>query len=190
MKSMLTLVAASLMLPSVALGQRRGPQQPPAHQPAAPPHPQPQQPPPPPSHDRGHGYIPQHGPVDGHFTPTVPRTPQGAPQAPYVNPHGDVWVGHDARNEARFHVDHPWQHGHFTWGVGPSYVWRMRAGARDRFDIGGAFFAVAPFDYDYVNDWLWNGDDIVIYLDPDHPGYYLAYNVRLGTYVHVLFLGW
>jgi hypothetical protein len=112
------------------------------------------------------------------------------PDAPHVHAGTDQWVGHDTGpNDSRYHLDHPWEHGRFNGDIGPRHVWRLRGGDRDRFNVDGHFFQIAPYDYDYTNGWLWDRDDIVIYPDPDHPGWYLAYNVRLGTYAHVMYLG-
>lgn len=144
----------------------------------------------------GGGYVPPHGPpaTRGHEERQPARTElrdqAGHPEAPHVHNNGE-WVGQRnyPANDARFHLARPFEHGHFEGGFGPGHVYHLQGGNRDRFWFNGSYFSVAPFDYPYVADWLWTSDPIVIYEDPDHPGWYLAYDARLGTYVHVLFLG-
>lgn len=159
-------------------------------------------------HPRPNPVPPSHGPAPYKGVP--PATPQpnrgdenrniqeqhrdyrdqpGHPNAPHVDP-GDRWVGHDTgRDDVHYHLDRPWDHGHFTGGFGPHYAWRIEGGGPSRFWFHGWYWSVAPYDVAFCDGWLWGTDQIIIYEDPDHPGWYLAYNVRLGTYAHVMYLG-
>lgn len=144
----------------------------------------------PPQHQVGGGYVPQHGPQTHTPLPSAGQVDHpGHPNAPHVDADSGRWIGHPAHDRDAYHVDHPWEHGRFPWAIGANHVWRLGGGGPDRFGFDGFYFSVAPADLDYANGWMWDSDDIVLYPDPDDPGWYLAYNVRLGTYVHVMFLG-
>ena len=183
MKKLVGFLIAPLLLSIPSIAQEKGGQRGGEH--AAP------------NRAAGAGHIPSHGPSPMRGAPKAP--PQagpahfadkpGHPETPHVHPNNQ-WIGHDSgRADPRYHIDHPFEHGRFTGGIGKSHVWRLTGGNRERFLFGGFAFSVAPADYDFCNDWLWDSDQIVIYDDPDHDGWYLAYNVRLGTYIHVQYLG-
>src|SRR6516164_10769835 len=52
----------------------------------------------------------------------------GHPDLPHVDA-GNKWVGHDTgRNDPSYHLSHPWEHGRFPGGFGPSHRWRLSVG--------------------------------------------------------------
>ena len=142
----------------------------------------------------------------GHVPPAPPKVPPAKPAAPppferdhdgRINgtPHvnHDHWYGNDRPNDPRYRPVHPpAPRGRFV-RFGPGYrydIIRIDRGLHRVWVPGGFFFQIAVWDWPLCEEWCWGcGDDFVIYEDPDHPGWYLLYNVHTGQYVHVEYLG-
>lgn len=125
---------------------------------------------------------------------TGPEAEHGRDKHVNSTPHvsNDHWYGHDRPNDPRYRLPKPFEHGRFEKS-GPSYRYSVLRIDRERRRFwfpGGFFFDVALWDWPICADWCWDcGDDFVIYDDPDHPGWYLLYNIHTGVYVHVLYGG-
>ena len=50
-------------------------------------------------------------------------------------------------------------------------------------------WVVASYDAPHCRDWAWDRDQVYVYDDDHHPGWYLLFNARLGRYVHVEYFG-
>ncbi|HEX2339665.1 MAG TPA: hypothetical protein VHI98_04225 [Vicinamibacterales bacterium] len=139
----------------------------------------------------GRGFVPASGPALPSGPAADPAACAGAPEhpsAPHVHTDGR-WIGHDGGSgDPRYVLAHSVEPGRFPGRTGAGHVYVLR-GQRERFDAAGAFFSVAPLEYGFCDNWLWQAESIAIYEDPVHNGWYLAYSVRLGTFVHVQYLG-
>ena len=138
------------------------------------------------------GHIPQAPPARSQGAkPEVHKYPGGQVDArPHVA--NDHWYGHNEKNDARFRLAQPYAHGRFEH-FGPTFQYRVGRVdlANRRFWLTGGFgFEVALWDWPFAADWCWTcADDIVVYDDTDHPGWYLIYNTETGVYVHAQYLG-
>ena len=137
-------------------------------------------PPPPPRSQPGGGGL-----------PLVERRPDGrVDNTPHVV--NGTWYGHAVPNDPRFRVATPYPNGRFAY-VGPTHRWRFARVVplqREVFLPNGQRFVVSPADWAFASGWCWTcANNFVVYDDPDHPGWYLLYNVATGQYAHVQYLG-
>jgi hypothetical protein len=127
---------------------------------------------------------------------------KGHPNVPHVDARDDQWVGHNiAADDPVYHLDHLWAHGRFTGGFGPQHLFALAFDKMDpvtgqwlseglnRLSFGGFYWNIAGYDYNVAALWKWAGDQVAIYQDPVHIGWYLAYNPRVGSFAHVEYLG-
>ncbi|HUI73818.1 MAG TPA: hypothetical protein VLX32_02680 [Candidatus Acidoferrum sp.] len=177
---------SALLIALPAIAQERGQQHPaePSHQNAEKEHK-------PPQANQGHVPPAPEARKNRAERPEPERTKGGKViSTPHVE--NNHWYGRARPNDPRYHLAHPFPHGHFEH-FGPSYrysIVRIDAGHHRFWLTGGYYFEVAPWEWSLCSDWCWTcPNDFVIYDDADHVGWYLLYNMQTGVFVHVQFMG-
>jgi Ni/Co efflux regulator RcnB len=101
------------------------------------------------------------------------------------NPHYDHWD----YDHARVTPGRAYPRGHYP-DVRHKYVAvRIDYPSRRVMLYDRSTWVVADYDIPRCRDWAWDRDEVYVYDDDHHPGWYLLFNARLGRYVHVEYFG-
>jgi len=101
------------------------------------------------------------------------------------NPHYSSWdYDHDRIQPGRHYPHGRYQH------VKQRYIARAFDARNRNLDLyDRSRWVVAAYDVPQCRDWQWDRDEVYVYDDDHHPGWYLLFNARLSRYVHVEFAG-
>ena len=101
------------------------------------------------------------------------------------NPHYEHWdADHDRIKPGR-----AYPHGRYEHARRVFVARRFDSPTRHIFLYDNSDWVVASYDVDRCRDWEWDRDQVYVYNDDHHPGWYLLFNARLGRYVHVEYFG-
>ncbi len=103
--------------------------------------------------------------------------------------HDDHWDDDDRDHHDRGLHKGWYKHGRYEH---VRHVWRIRAyevRTRRVILVDRSTWVIASYDIPHCRDWAWDRDEVYVYDDDRHPGWYLLFNSRLGRSVHVEFFG-
>lgn len=102
--------------------------------------------------------------------------------------HKEVVVHRDYET-VRIHPGHAYPYGHYDHVRSAFVAHSFDVHARRIVLYDRSNWVVAPYDVRLCNGWDWDRDQVYVYNDDHHAGWYLLFNARLGAYVHVEFAG-
>lgn len=90
---------------------------------------------------------------------------------------------------ARVETDRDYPHGHYDGVRRTIVLGTLDFHTRRVILADHSNWVIASYDLDRCRDWRWGHDDVRVYEDDVHPGWYVLFNARLGHYVHVEYFG-